>query len=103
MDLPSERNRAANKDGPLLINFMITYFSERSQIIYGYFLIKILGKGIIHTASVVRKDKNGNAIGYQGTINDITELVTKGSRSTVCSLPGHQKASCKRGSVGHPS
>jgi hypothetical protein len=49
MDLPSERNRAANQDGPLLINIMITHFSEKSQIIYGYFLIKIPGKGIIHT------------------------------------------------------
>jgi hypothetical protein len=49
MGLPSERNRAANQDGPLLINVIITHFSEKSQIIYGYFLIKIPGKGIIRT------------------------------------------------------
>jgi hypothetical protein len=49
MGLPSERNRAANQDGPLLINVIITHFSQTSQIIYGYFLIKIPGKGIIHT------------------------------------------------------
>jgi hypothetical protein len=49
MGLPSERNRAATQDGPLLINVMITYFSEKSQIIYSYFLIKVPGKGIIYT------------------------------------------------------
>jgi hypothetical protein len=43
MGLPSERNRAANKGGPLLIIGMIAYLSEESQIICGS-LIKILGK-----------------------------------------------------------
>jgi hypothetical protein len=43
MGLPSERNRAANKGGPLLIIGMIAYLSEESQIICGA-LIKILGK-----------------------------------------------------------
>jgi hypothetical protein len=38
MDLPSERNRAANQDGPLLIDNIITHLSEQSQIIYGYFV-----------------------------------------------------------------
>ena len=45
MDLPSERNRAANQDGPLLIDNIITYFSEQSQIIYGYF-VTIQGSGV---------------------------------------------------------
>ena len=49
MDLPSERNRAANQDGPLLIKIIITHLFKKSQIIYGYFSIKIPGKGIIHT------------------------------------------------------
>jgi hypothetical protein len=38
MELPSERNRAANKDGPLLIAQTITHSSDGSQIIYDYFL-----------------------------------------------------------------
>jgi hypothetical protein len=33
MDLPSERNRAANKDGPLLIARTVTYFFNESQVI----------------------------------------------------------------------
>jgi hypothetical protein len=38
MELPSERNRAANKDGPLLIVQTITYSFDGSQIIYDCFL-----------------------------------------------------------------
>jgi len=41
MDLPSERNRAANKDGPLLIVQTITYFFDGSQIIYDYFFLEL--------------------------------------------------------------
>jgi hypothetical protein len=41
MDLPSERNRAANKDGPLLIGWTITYFFDESQIIYSYLFMKV--------------------------------------------------------------
>ena len=36
MDFPSERNRAANKDDPLLIIRMITYFFDGNQ---GVFLL----------------------------------------------------------------
>jgi hypothetical protein len=43
MDAASERNRAANKDGPLLIIITITYLSGQSQIIYLYFFTKIDG------------------------------------------------------------
>jgi hypothetical protein len=42
MDLPPERNRAANKDAPLLIAWTITYFFDVSQIIYYYFLLKVV-------------------------------------------------------------
>jgi len=41
MELPSERNRAANKDGPLLIALTITYFFDGCQIIYDYFLLEV--------------------------------------------------------------
>jgi hypothetical protein len=37
MDLPLERNRAANKDGPLLIGGTVTYLSDESQSIYDLF------------------------------------------------------------------
>jgi hypothetical protein len=40
MDLPPERNRAANKDGPLLIARTITYFFDGSQIIYYLILLE---------------------------------------------------------------
>jgi len=41
MDLPLERNRAANKDGPLLIGWTITWFLGESQTIYGYFPLEV--------------------------------------------------------------
>jgi hypothetical protein len=37
MLLPPERNRAANKDGPLLIGWTITEFLGESQTIYDYY------------------------------------------------------------------
>jgi hypothetical protein len=41
MDLPPERNRAANKDGPLLIGWTITQFLGESQTIYDYPPLKV--------------------------------------------------------------
>jgi hypothetical protein len=46
MDLPPERNRAANKDGPLLIAMTITYFFDGSQIIYYYFPLEVAMEGV---------------------------------------------------------
>jgi hypothetical protein len=45
MDLPLERNRAANKDGPLLIGGTVTYLSGESQIIYDLFPLEIPVEG----------------------------------------------------------
>jgi hypothetical protein len=41
MDLPLERNRAANKDGPLLIGWTITQFLGESQTIYDYVPLEV--------------------------------------------------------------
>jgi len=41
MDLPPERNRAANKDGPLLIGWTVTQFLGESQTIYDYPPLKV--------------------------------------------------------------
>jgi len=41
MDLPPERNRAANKDGPLLIDWTITQFLGESQTIYYSFPLEV--------------------------------------------------------------
>jgi len=46
MDLPSERNRVANKDDPLLIALTITYFFDGSQIIYYYFPLEVAMEGV---------------------------------------------------------
>lgn len=43
MDLPSERNRAANKDDPLLIIRMITYFFDGNQAVFLLYGVDVTG------------------------------------------------------------
>jgi hypothetical protein len=58
MDLPPERNRAANKDGPLLIALTITYFFDGSQIIYYHFLLEVAMERVNSEVQLVRRTGN---------------------------------------------